>query len=164
VSAPRLHRYEGRLVWTGAARGPIKTYASYSREYEVAFPGKPVLRGSADPAFRGDASLHNPEELLVAALSSCHCLSYLALAALAGIVVTAYEDAATGTMEETRGAGRFTDVLLRPTVTIASGAPADVEKARALHEGAHATCFIAASVNFPVRCEPSVVVAPSSSS
>jgi organic hydroperoxide reductase OsmC/OhrA len=160
TAAPRAHRYEGRLVWTGAARGPTRTYASYSREYEVAFEGKPVLRGSADPAFRGDASLHNPEELLVAALSSCHCLSYLALAALGGIVVTAYEDAATGTMEETRGAGRFKEVVLHPRVTIASGDP---DKARALHEEAHATCFIAASVNFPVRCEPEIVVSPSAS-
>jgi organic hydroperoxide reductase OsmC/OhrA len=156
MATPRQHRYEARLVWTGASQGPTKGYASYSREYEVTFAGKPVMRGSADPTFKGDASLHNPEELLVAALSSCHCLSYLALAALAGIQVTAYEDAATGTMAETGGAGRFTDVVLRPKVTIA--AAMDAEKARGLHEKAHEVCFIAASVNFPVRCEPVIVV------
>ncbi len=157
--AARTHRYDCRLVWTGASQGPTRTYASYSRTYEVAFGDKPVLRGSADPAFRGDPALHNPEELLVAALSSCHCLSYLALAALANLAVVSYEDAASGTMEETRGAGKFTDVVLRPRVTIAAGG--DAAKARALHEEAHATCFIAASVNFPVRCEPEIAVLPS---
>ena len=157
MPTPRQHRYDARLVWTGASQGPTKGYASYSREWEIAFAGKPVLRGSADPTFKGDAALHNPEELLVAALSSCHCLSYLALAALAGIQVTDYEDAATGTMAETGGAGHFTEVVLRPKVTIAAGL--DVEKARALHDKAHEICFIAASVNFPVRCEPAIVVA-----
>jgi organic hydroperoxide reductase OsmC/OhrA len=156
VAAPREHRYDCRLVWTGASQGPTRAYASYSREYEITFAGKPLLRGSADPAFRGDAGLHNPEELLVAALSSCHCLSYLALAALAGIHVVSYEDAAKGTMAETGGAGHFTEVVLHPRVTIAAGA--DASKARALHEQAHGVCFIAASVNFPVRCEPEIVV------
>ena len=159
MAGARVPRYEGHLVWTGASQGPTRAYASYSRAYEVAFAGKATLRGSADPTFRGDASLHNPEELLVAALSSCHCLSYLALAALAGVHVVAYEDRASGTMEETRGAGRFTEVVLRPKVTIAAGDPSSSTRARALHEEAHAACFIAASVNFPVRCEPEIVAA-----
>ena len=152
----RAHQYDCRLVWTGAARGPAKTYAAYSREYEVAFPGKPTLTGSADRTFRGDPALHNPEDMLVAALASCHCLSYLALTSRSGIEVGAYEDLATGTMEERLGKGRFTLVVLRPKVTIAAGG--DVEKARALHEQAHEDCFIASSVNFPVRNEPSILL------
>jgi organic hydroperoxide reductase OsmC/OhrA len=147
----REHAYRTSLSWTGAERGPTSSYAAYSREYRVGFAGKPALSGSADPAFRGDPALHNPEELLVAALSACHLLTYLALCALAGIEVAAYTDEAVGTMEETAGAGRFTRVVLRPRVTLARG---DLEKARALHHEAHAQCFIAASVNFPVEVEP----------
>ena len=151
----RDHHYAARLTWTGAAGGPARDYAGYSREYRVEFAGKPALRGSADPSFRGDATLHNPEDLLVASLSACHMLTYLALCALAGIVVAAYEDDAVGTISETARTGRFTRVLLRPRVTIDAGDP---ERALALHERANADCFIAASVNFPVAHESVVVV------
>ena len=147
---PREHAYAVRLRWTGAALGPARTYAEYSREHELAIGDKPPLRASADPAFRGDASLYNPEELLVAALSSCHLLSYLAHCALAGLAVTAYDDDASGTMEERGGAGRFTRVVLRPHVVVDDDR---VELARELHRAAHASCFIANSVNFPVECE-----------
>src|SRR3954466_15651728 len=92
------HHFACRLIWTGAARGPTRSYDAYDRGYRIEFDGKLDLVGSAAPAFRGDASLHNPEDWLVAALSACHCLSYLALAARAGILVVAYEDSATGTM------------------------------------------------------------------
>ena len=95
-------------------------YKAYGREHEIACPGKPPLRGSADPLFRGDAALHNPEDLLVAALSACHMLWYLHLCSVAGVVVTAYEDAAEGTMETRppEGSGAFTRVTLRPRVTV----------------------------------------------
>lgn len=157
-AAQDAHRFECRLVWTGAMKGPTSEYERYSREYRVDFQGKPSLRGTAAPAFRGDPALHDPEDLLVAALSGCHCLSYLALCARAGIHVTGYEDEAYGTMERVERVVKFTEVVLRPRVTIAAG---DAEKARALHERAHATCFIANSVNFPVRNEPEIsVVAP----
>lgn len=150
------HAFACTLVWTGSASGPTSSYDSYSREYEVAFDGKPVLRGTASPVFRGDAALHNPEDLLVAALSGCHMLSYLALCARAGIAVVAYEDAALGVMKHADGSLKFTDVLLKPVVTVAVGS--DVERARALHAKAHIGCFIANSVNFPVRNEPTVHV------
>ena len=155
------HHFECRLDWIGAAKGPTTSYASYSRELTVDVAGKPQLRASADPAFRGDASLWNPEDMLVASLSACHCLSYLALAASAGVRVVAYEDHAKGTMDLV-GEGdsrviRFTRVVLRPKVTIAAGA--DREKAQRLHAKAHHECFIAASVNFPVENEPAIVVA-----
>lgn len=146
----REHHYAAFVEWTGASNGATVSYASYSRTYRVTFSGKAPLEGSADATFRGDPKLLNPEEMLLASLSTCHLLSYLAACALQGVHVSGYVDEAEGTMEETGGAGRFTRVVLRPHVTIASG---DAEKALALHERAHADCFIAASVNFPVEVE-----------
>jgi organic hydroperoxide reductase OsmC/OhrA len=149
----REHHFTARLVWTGAAQGPTRDYESYSREYRIEIEGKPPLAGSSDPTFRGDASKHNPEDLLVASLSGCHMLSYLHLCASAGIEVVAYEDQASGKMAIKDRKMRFVEVMLAPKVTIAAG---DLEKARALHEEAHATCFIANSVNFPVLHTPTV--------
>jgi len=148
------HHYETHVTWTGAAAGGTRTYQGYSREYRAEFPGKPPVTGSADPAFRGDPKLHNPEDMLVLSLSACHMLSYLALAALEGLEVVAYEDDASGTMQQEGKGGRFTEVVLRPRVTLAPGS--DVERGEALHEEAHRTCFIANSVNFPVRHEAEV--------
>ncbi len=150
----RTHVYEVSLAWTGASAGPTHTYAGYSREHELAFADKPSIRASADPAFRGDAAAHNPEDLLVAALASCHMLSYLACCALARIAVVAYTDAARGEMEERGGAGAFVRVVLRPRVVVDDDR---LERANALHHDAHAACFIANSVNFPVVCEPEIV-------
>ncbi len=150
----RPHRYAARLRWVGPAHGPTTSYTAFSREYVVECDGKPPLRGSADAHFRGDASLHNPEDMLVAALSACHLLSYLAECARAGIEVTAYEDDARGEMTLIDGKIRFREVVLHPRVTIAD--PARTEEATALHARAHGECFIANSVNFPVRNEPHV--------
>ncbi len=154
---PREHAYVASVIWIGPAAGSTTSYASYSREHTVLFASKAVgLQASADPAFRGNAALPNPEELLVASLASCHMLSYLAHCALAGIEVLAYEDAAHGSMAESGGSGRFVAVTLRPQVTIAW----EVDRARALalHHDAHTSCFIANSVNFPVRHEPAIFV------
>jgi organic hydroperoxide reductase OsmC/OhrA len=152
----RPHRYEARLRWTGAAAGPAREYAEYSRAYVLEIDGKPALYGSADPHFRGDASAHNPEDLLVGALSACHLLSYLAECTRAGVTVVAYDDDARGEMTLIAGAIRFREVVLAPRVVIADGD--DPELALQLHERAHAACFIANSVNFPVRHEPTVRV------
>jgi organic hydroperoxide reductase OsmC/OhrA len=149
----REHHFAARLTWTGAAQGPTRDYESYSREYRVEVEGKPPIVGSADPQFRGDASKHNPEDLLVVALSACHMLSYLHLCASAGIEVVAYEDQASGRMAIKDRRMRFVEVMLAPKVTIAAGDP---KKAEALHEEAHAACFIANSVNFPVLHTPIV--------
>jgi organic hydroperoxide reductase OsmC/OhrA len=148
----REHSYQARVIWSGSSAGGTTSYAAYSREYRVEVPGKPPLRGSADPLFRGDGALHNPEDLLVIALSTCHMLTYLALAARAGLVVLDYEDRASGTLTLEGGGGRFTEVVLRPVVSLAAGS--DRELARRLHERAHADCYIASSMSFPVRCEP----------
>lgn len=157
ASADHDHRFECRLVWTGATKGGTTTYDAYSRECRVDIPGKPSIRASAAPMFRGDASLPNPEDLLVVSLSICHFLSYVALCARAGVNVIGYEDEASGTMSRFERGFHFTDVLLKPRVTIAAGSDAD--KAAALHEKAHETCFIANSVNFPVRHEAAIRVA-----
>lgn len=153
----KQHRYTVEVAWTGDQGSGTSRSDAYSRDHLVRVAGKAAIESSSDPAFRGDPARHNPEELFVASLSSCHMLWYLHLCATNGIVVTGYVDDALGTMEEsTKGDGRFTDVLLRPRVTI--GAGGDIELAKRLHDDAHRFCFIANSVNFPVRCEPSTDV------
>ena len=155
MAGNKEHSYSLQIRWTGNLGQGTRGYRTYERAHEIAAPGKPVIAGSSDPAFRGDSARYNPEELLVASLSTCHMLWYLHLCADAKIVVTAYVDDASGTMAETRsGSGHFTEVLLKPTVTVETGA--DTDRAEQLHERAHDLCFIANSVNFPVRCEPSI--------
>lgn len=157
ADAGREHRYATTVRWTGNTGGGTASYRAYRRDHAIEAAGKPPIPGSSDPQFRGDRTRWNPEELLVASLSACHQLWYLHLAAEAGVVVTAYEDRAAGTMAETAdGGGRFVRVVLRPEVTLAAGS--DAARARALHERAHALCFIARSVNFPVEIEARVVV------
>lgn len=147
------HHYQLSLRWTGNSGTGTSGYRAYHREHIIEFPGKEPLVCSSDPAFRGDAAKYNPEELLLASLSGCHMLWYLHLCADSGIVVTNYSDAASGTMEETaNGGGRFTGVTLKPQVTITNSTLKD--KAAELHQKAHTFCFIANSVNFPVRHEP----------
>jgi organic hydroperoxide reductase OsmC/OhrA len=149
--------YHARLVWSGGALGPTKSVESYSREFRAEIGGKPPLPGSADPAFHGDPTLHNPEDLLLSALSACHMLSYLAVCAHAGIVVLSYENAAVGTLARRDGRVRFVDALLHPKVVLEPGS--SIEKARALHDKAHDICVIVNSVNFPVRHEAEVTFA-----
>lgn len=153
----RIHQYAVEVVWTGNRGEGTRDYQAYGRDHEIIVEGRPSIPGSSDPAFRGDPSRHNPEVLLVAALSACHMLWYLHFCADLGIVVTAYRDAARGVMQEgSSGSGRFAEVVLRPTVVIESGGSVDV--ALNLHARAHEFCFIANSVNFPVLCEAAVDV------
>lgn len=153
--AGREHHYRPTITWTGNTGSGTSGYRAYSRDHIISVAGRPDILGSSDPAFRGDASRHNPEDLLVASLSACHMLWYLHLASEAGIVVLAYRDRPEGVMVEdaVRG-GWFERVTLRPEVTIAAGG--DVVRAATLHEAAHAKCFIANSMNFPVLCEPQI--------
>jgi len=147
-----------RPGWTGNLGEGTAGYRAYSRDHVISAAGRPDLAGSSDPAFRGDATRWNPEDLLVASLSSCHMLWYLHLCAREGITVLAYQDDATGTMvEDADGGGRFTQAALRPIATLAAGG--DAALAMALHEEAHRLCFIANSVNFPVSIEPRVLSA-----
>ncbi len=156
MSSGPHHHYHLDVEWTGNSGRGTQDYRSYRRDHTVRVAGKPELAASSDPTFHGDPARHNPEDLLLAALSSCHMLSYLHMAMLAGVVVTAYVDAAEGTMETAGNGGRFVEVVLHPLVTIS--AASDPAKAEAAHEAAHHACFIANSVNFPVRCEPRIVV------
>jgi organic hydroperoxide reductase OsmC/OhrA len=152
------HHYRAQLTWEGNRGDGTATYAGYGREYRIAIEGKPELQGSADPAFRGEADRHNPEDLFLAAISSCHMLSYLALCAKYGIRVVAYEDAATGTMrEDGKGGGRFEEVVLHPIVTIDDAGQTD--RAQQLHERAHETCFIANSCSVPIRHQAEIRIA-----
>ena len=152
----KKHTYEASIEWTGNKGEGTASYRSYSRNFTLRIAGKPDLFGSSDYAFHGDRDRHNPEDMLVAALSSCHMLSYLHLCAVNNIVVLAYEDTATGTMQERPdGSGFFTQVQLSPKVTISI--ESDAEKAETLHHKAHELCFIANSVNFPVENSPTIV-------
>ncbi|WP_193374752.1 OsmC family protein [Nocardiopsis baichengensis] len=151
------HGYEVRVRWTGNRGEGTASYRAFGRDHDVEAEGRPLLKGSADKAFRGDPERWNPEDMLVAALSECHMLSYFALAVGAGVNVVAYEDRATGTMvTHADSSGEFTEVVLHPVVTVADAAM--VERARELHDKAHRACFIARSVNFPVRNEPEIRV------
>ena len=148
-----LHDFTGNVTWTGAGSEGTSSYTSYERDHEIVVDGKPVLLGSSDPAFRGKADRYNPEELFVAALSQCHMLWALHMAARAGVVVIGYEDRATGTMRvESAGAGQFIEVTLHPRLTVLGDVTESVIDQ--IHADAHAHCFIARSVNFPVRLAP----------
>ena len=147
------HAYTVTITWTGNTGTGASSYRAYERAHDISAIGKPTILASSDPAFRGDPARYNPEELLVASLSSCHMLWYLHVASVAGLTVLAYEDIAEGVMtEQPDGGGAFTEVVLCPEITFAPGT--DLRRADALHAAAHEKCFIANSVNFPVRHEP----------
>ncbi|MEP7380465.1 MAG: OsmC family protein [Gemmatimonadota bacterium] len=150
---PPAHRYSISLTWTGNRGTGTSGYRDYDRSHELSAPDKSAIACSSDPSFRGDAARYNPEELLVGALSACHMLWYLHLCAEAGVVVERYSDAAEGTMQlEADGGGRFVEVILRPRCSYR--APVESALVRQLHAAAHARCFVANSVNFPVRVQP----------
>jgi len=144
------HTYKAQLIWDGNLGEGTSTYPGYGRQYRVVIDGKPDLNGTADPMFRGEAEKHNPEDLFLAAVSSCHLLSYLALCARASINVVDYRDDASGDLVfDGAGGGRFETILLRPTVTVADAK--DVDRAKALHGKAHELCFIANSCSVPIH-------------
>ncbi|MGB3730340.1 OsmC family protein [Microbacterium sp.] len=151
------HRYALTTTWTGNLGTGTSGYRDYTRDVVVRAAGKPDLLASSDKPFRGDPTRWNPEDMLVAALSECHLLSYLHVCVTRGVVLTSYRDEATGVMrEDGRSGGSFTEVVLHPQVTVADASM--VEAAREAHHQAHEWCFIANSVNFPVRFEPTVTV------
>ncbi len=150
--AAKHHPFTAEIVWTGNRGTGTSAYRAYDRTWEVRTPGKPVIACSNDPMLGGDPTLHNPEDMLISALSACHMLWYLHLAAVAGIVVTGYADTPEGMGETTPdGAGRFVSAVLRPVIHVKAGA--DLERAEAIHHEIHKVCFIARSVNFPVTYE-----------
>ncbi|MFD9812904.1 OsmC family protein [Streptomyces sp. NPDC059080] len=153
----REHTYRTRVVWTGDQGTGTSGYRDYDRGHEVSSVGPPPLFGTADPAFLGSTNAWNPEQLLLASLSQCHMLTYLALCSVNGVTVNGYEDISGATMaEDGSGGGAFTEAVLHPRVRVVSETMR--ERALALHDEAHRTCFIANSVAFPVRFEPTVEV------
>jgi organic hydroperoxide reductase OsmC/OhrA len=148
----KQHNYSLIVKWTGNKGEGTNGYKSYERSHEIVIEGKEIIKSSSDPAFFGDRTQHNPEELLLASISSCHMLWYLHLCSDAGIVVTNYIDNAKGIMTETNdGGGKFTSVTLYPTITLKD--ITQQEKANALHSKANELCFIANSLNFKVGHE-----------
>ncbi len=149
----KTHQYKTNLTWTGNLGTGTSAYRDYGRNHELSAGSKQLIPGSSDPAFRGDSTRYNPEELLIMSISSCHMLWYLHLCSEAGIVVVDYTDAAIGTMTETAsGGGRFTEVTLYPVVIVSDAAM--VDKANELHHKANELCFIANSCNFPISHKP----------
>lgn len=149
----KKHHYKVNLTWTGSQGLGTSSYTSYSRDHEINVDGKPTLPCSSDPSFKGNKSRYNPEELLVASLSSCHMLWYLHLCSVNGVIVIDYVEEANGTMVETAdGGGTFTEVSLNPVVTVANEDM--IELAQSLHTKANQLCFIANSCNFPVHHHP----------
>lgn len=146
------HDFTAQVVWTGNKGEGTKSYRSYTRDWSVTTPGKPEIKCSNDPLLGGDPSLHNPEDMLIATVSACHMLWYLHLASSAKIVVTSYTDNPVGTgQSEPDGTGRFISAVLRPEITVERGT--DLAKADQIHHEIHKHCFIARSVNFPIRYE-----------
>lgn len=146
------HAFTATIRWTGNRGTGTQTYRGYDRTWDIATQAKAVVHCSNDPLLGGDPTKHNPEDLLLASLSSCHMLWYLHLASNAGIVVHAYSDDPVGIGETLpNGAGRFLRATLRPHIVVQQGA--DVQLADKLHHEVHQYCFIARSVNFPVAYE-----------
>ena len=150
------HQYSANIVWTGNNGTGTSDYASYSRDHVISIDHKQDLQGSSDSIFRGDVTKHNPEDMLLSSLSVCHMLWYLHLCADAGVIVTAYTDKVEGVLEYGKVGGRFTEVTLHPIVTVESEEM--ISLAMSLHSKAHDCCFIANSVNFPVKHQATVLV------
>jgi organic hydroperoxide reductase OsmC/OhrA len=148
----KQHDYVSRIEWTGNRGQGTRTYRGYDRTWSIVTPGKPPVACSNDPLLGGNPALHNPEDLLLSALSACHMLWYLHLASSAGLTVQAYADEPLGIGENSPdGAGRFVEAVLRPRITLAAGD--DAAAADAIHHEIHRVCFVARSVRFPVRYE-----------
>lgn len=150
------HHYKLKTEWTGNKGDGTKNIRTYDRSHTVSIQGKPELFLTTDNPAVGDKSKLNPEDLLVSAISSCHMLSYLYVCSLEGIVITDYVDNATGLMLETENGGHFKEVVLNPVFRVSDASM--VEQAIELHHKAHEICFIANSVNFEVKCNPSCLI------
>ena len=156
MAAGTEHRFEARVTWPKVA-GTSTATTSFARDYALSLNDKPELLGSGPTVFQGNAAGLNPEEMFTASVTACHMLTYLALAAYRKLTVTSYEDHGTALLQKVGpGKLKFTEVVLRPRVKIAAGG--DLALAQKLHHDAHEACFVANSVNFPIRVEASIEV------
>jgi organic hydroperoxide reductase OsmC/OhrA len=153
----KKHTYNLVVEWTGNKGEGTKNYLAYDRNHTVFVDSKKEILCSSDPAFRGDKTRHNPEELFLASIATCHMLWYLHLCSDNGIIVNSYRDSATGIMQETEnGGGHFTEVILYPIVVVEDESM--IELANKLHQKANEFCFIANSCNFPIHHQPNCKV------
>lgn len=156
----KKHYYSAELKWTGNTGSGTSNYTAYDRTFVIEtgdIKVQPIL-GSADPTFRGDAKRYNPEEMLLHSVSSCHMLWYLHLCADNGVVVLSYTDKPSGEMTEemSSGVGQFTGILLKPIIRIEN--EQQLKKAHELHAKAHQMCFVANSLNFPIKIQPTISI------
>ena len=150
------HHYKLTAKWRGNKGTGTSNIRAYDRSHTVTIEGKPELHLTTDNPSVGDKTKLNPEDLLVTAISSCHMLSYLYVCAMEGVVITDYADNATGVMiEKENGGGSFKEVTLNPICIVADESM--ITKAMELHHKAHEICYIANSVNFEVRNNPTCV-------
>jgi organic hydroperoxide reductase OsmC/OhrA len=140
-----MSEHRATIVWVRQSND--FTYMSYNREHDWRFKGGIVVPASAAPKFRGSANCPDPEDAFVASVSSCHMLTFLAIAAKRKLVVDRYEDAAVGFLDK-NAQGRFaiTRIELHPTIEFAAGTAPDPATLSAMHDMAHHECFIANSV------------------
>ncbi|HEY5156025.1 MAG TPA: OsmC family protein [Acidimicrobiales bacterium] len=146
------HRYTALTAWEGSTG---VGYDDYQRAHEVAVP--PALAGlalSSDPAFLGDPTRLNPEQLLLAAATSCQLLAFLAVAARARVDVVGYRDEASAEMPEDDLPMRLTRIVLRPHIRVRGAVT--VERIEHLVEVAHRECFIANSLRSEMVIEPTI--------
>jgi organic hydroperoxide reductase OsmC/OhrA len=130
-------------------------YDTYTRDHRIELGSGTTLHASSAPGFLGAADRVNPEEQFVSALSSCHMLTFLAVAAKKRFVVDAYDDNASGVLDKNaEGRLAMTRVVLRPRVTFSGDKTPTADEITQLHESAHRGCFIANSVKADVVCEP----------
>ncbi len=151
------HNYKATVKWTGNKGKGTSNYKEFERCHTIFIEKKPDILCSSDPAFRGDRTKYNPEELLLSSLSACHMLWYLHLCSESNVIITEYSDEATGIMTETsNGRGYFSEVNLNPKTKVTEGSM--IKKAIELHKKANELCFIANSVNFKVNHSPICLV------
>ena len=144
------HTFKAELNWKLKLENNIKYPKRISKNHQVNIEGKQLMKVSAAKAFKGDASLHNPEDLLLSALTSCHMMSYLYVCSQHNVEVLEYSDNSEGILEvEGSGKGSFKSVELNPDVVIKDSQ--NIELAKELHAKANELCFIANSCNFPIH-------------
>ncbi|MEN9522904.1 MAG: hypothetical protein RL065_1281 [Bacteroidota bacterium] len=149
------HHYKINVEWTGNTGTGTSKYDAYERSHLLKINGKKTIECSSDAPFRGDVAFHNPEDMLLYSLSSCHMLWYLHLCADAGIIVIEYSDNAEGTLTLVKdGISKFTEAILNPVIKITDASR--IDEAIKLHYEAHKKCFIANSCNFEIKQNPKI--------
>lgn len=143
------------LKWQGSV--DVNKNYRYNKTYELSFNNKPTLIGSADTIFHGNATLYNPEEMLLSALASCHMMSFFYLCGKNKIIIQSYKDEVVGTLQlNPNGSGQFTEALLQPTIKVIS--PVTTKQIAQLFVLANDYCFIARSCNFTIQHQPTIVL------